>query len=286
MLDALISFSISLLILRLSLFSAGEEEILSKVECSIERCLRRSARLSSSQSETNSSFSKASSQLRNLESPEKGSFKAISPKTSILKSRSSRESKAEPVSLSLHEDGDKVSMSIEYYDTDLFGERHLRRSPRLISATENNGIDKPKKKYDVDILNKNHLRRSPRLYSSLTQADNIKLDSTFIGFSRLDEPPSQMSIPSTGKSDLDEKCLRQSPKVATSLFEDENGKRECSFIDLPESGEKRSSKRSKSKASLEDKLKDKNISSFVGDAIPDDEAQERWRWRYEMKVII
>uniref|UniRef100_A0A2N9FFG1 Uncharacterized protein n=1 Tax=Fagus sylvatica TaxID=28930 RepID=A0A2N9FFG1_FAGSY len=285
MLDALISFSISLLILRLSLFSAGEE-ILSKVECSIERCLRRSARLSSSQSETNSSFSKASLQLRNLESPEKGSFKAISPKTSILKSRSSRESKAEPVSFSLHEDGDKVSMSIEYYDTDLFGERHLRRSPRLISATENNGIDKPKKKYDVDILNKNHLRRSPRLYSSLTQADNIKLDSTFIGFSRLDEPPSQMSIPSTGKSDLDEKCLRQSLKVATSLFEDENGKRECSFIDLPESGEKRSSKRSKSKASLEDKLKDKNISSFVGDPIPDDEAQERWRWRYEMKVVI
>lgn len=103
----------------------------------------------------------------------------------------------------------------------------------------------------------------------------MKVDSTSSGFSRLDELPSNASIPSSGKLNLEE---------ATSLSEDENGKKECSFVD---SGEKRCSKRFKATASLEQKRKkDKNMSSFIGDPIPDDEAQEKWRWRYEMKVII
>ena len=116
----------------------------------------------------------------------------------------------------------------------------------------------------------------------------MKVDSTSSGFSTLDELPSNMSIiPSSEKFNLDEKCLRQSLKETTSLFEDENGKKECSFVDSTESGEKQCSKRFKATASLEEKRKKgKNMSSFIGDPIPDDEAQERWRWRYEMKVII
>ena len=115
----------------------------------------------------------------------------------------------------------------------------------------------------------------------------LKVDSTSSGFSILDELPSNMSIPSSEKFNSDEKCLRQSLKETTSLIEDENGKKECSFVDSTESGEKRCSKRFKATASLEEKRKkDKNMSSFIGDPIPDDEAQERWRWRYEMKVII
>nr|XP_023922750.1 DNA (cytosine-5)-methyltransferase CMT2-like [Quercus suber] len=71
----------------------------------------------------------------------------------------------------------------------------------------------------------------------------LKVDSTSSGFSRLDELPSNMK-----------------------------------------SGENRCSKRFKATASLEEKRKKaKNISSFIGDPIPDDEAQERWHWRYEMK---
>ncbi|KAK7844971.1 dna (cytosine-5)-methyltransferase cmt2 [Quercus suber] len=96
-----------------------------------------------------------------------------------------------------------------------------------------------------------------------------------------------MSIPSSGKFNLDENYLKQSLREATSLSEDENGKNECSFVDSTESGENRCSKRFKATASLEEKRKKaKNMSSFIGDPIPDDEAQERWRWRYEMKVII
>ncbi|KAK7844938.1 dna (cytosine-5)-methyltransferase cmt2 [Quercus suber] len=115
----------------------------------------------------------------------------------------------------------------------------------------------------------------------------LKVDSTSSGFSRLDELPSNMSIPSSGKFNLDENYLKQSLKEATSLSEDENGKNECSFVDSTESGENRCSKRFKATASLEEKRKKaKNISSFIGDPIPDDEAQERWHWRYEMKVII
>lgn len=190
---------------------------------------------------------------------------------------------AEPLSVSWNEDGDKLYMPLEYYDNEFFGERHLRRSPRLVSATENNGSDKSMNKFLGDVLNKNHLT-SPRLSSSFTRADNIKVDSSFVGLSKLDKHPSKMIITSSGKSDPDEDCLRQSPK--TSLFGTQNGKREYSFIELSKSDEKRPPKKFKTPASLEDKQKKhKNMSVFIGDPILDDEAQERWLWRYEMKVI-
>ncbi|XP_059441430.1 DNA (cytosine-5)-methyltransferase CMT2 isoform X2 [Corylus avellana] len=188
---------------------------------------------------------------------------------------------AEPLSILWHEDGDKLYMPLEYCDNKFFGERHLRRSPRLISATKDNGSDKYMNKFLGDVFNKNHLT-SPRLSSSLIQADNIKLDSSFVGLSKSDEHPSKMIITSSGKSDPDENCLRQSPK--TSLFGAENGKREYSLIELSESDEKQPPKKFKTPASLEYKQKKhKNMSSFIGDPILDDEAQERWRWRYEMK---
>lgn len=195
----------------------------------------------------------------------------------------SADEEVEPLSISWHEDGDKLCMPLEYYGNEFFGERHLRRSPRLISATENNGSDKSMNKFLGDVFNKNHLT-SPRLSSSFTQADNIKLDSSFVGLSKSDEHPSKMIITSSGKSDTDEGCLRHCPK--TSLFGAENGKREYSFIELSESDEKQPPKKFKTPASLENKQKKyKNMSFFIGDPILDDEAQERWRWRYEMKVI-
>jgi hypothetical protein len=195
----------------------------------------------------------------------------------------STDEEAKPLSILWREDGDKLYMPLEYHDNEFFGERHLRRSPRLISATKNNGSDKYMNKFLGDVFNKNHLT-SPRPSSSLTQADNIKLDSSFVGLSKSDEHPSKMIITSSGKSDPDENCLRQSPK--TSLFGAENGKREYSLIELSESDEKQPPKKFKTPASLEYKQKKyKNRSSFIGDPILDDEARERWRWRYEMKVI-
>ncbi|XP_035542186.1 DNA (cytosine-5)-methyltransferase CMT2-like isoform X2 [Juglans regia] len=267
--------------------NADEGNIPSIVECSKEKCLRRSPRLSSIQSGAKSRFSKASLQKmssRNLQSLGKGSFKAVSPRTSNLISRSSGESKAEPISLLWHEDGDKASKASKYYDAEFFGGRHLRRSPRLNSRTQNNGRDKSMDKFHIDLSNKNHLRRSPRLLASLTRADNVKLDCTLITLSSSDEQFSSIIMPSSEKSDLDGDCFRQSPITATSLFGANNGKRERTFIELPYSDEECSPKKFKSMDSSVDKWnKYKHMPFFVGDPIPDDEAQERWRWRYERK---
>lgn len=224
---------------------------------------------------------------RNLQPLGKGSFKAASPRTSNLISRSSGESKAEPISLLWLENGDKASKASKYYDAEFFGGRHLRRSPRLISRTQNNGRDKSMDKFHIDLFNKNHLRRSPRLLASLTRADNVKLDCTFIRLSSSDEQFSRIIIPSSEKSDLDGDCFRQSPITAISLFGANNGKRERTFIELPYSDEECSPKKFKSIDSSVDKWnKYKHMPFFVGDPIPDDEAQGRWHWRYEIKVII
>lgn len=241
--------------------------MLSVVEFSEEKCLRRSPRLSSIQSGAKSRFSNASTQKmssRNLQSLGKGSFKAVSPRTSNLMSVSSGESKAE-----------------------FLGVRHLRRSPRLMSRAQNNGRDKAIDKFHVDLYNKNHLRRSSRPLASLTLVDTVKQDCTFIKFPSSDEQFSRIIIPSSGKSDLDNDCFRQSPITATPLFGADNGKRESSVVELSYSDEECSRKKFKSTDSSVDKLnKYKHMSFFVGDPIPDDEAQERWRWRYEIKVII
>ncbi|XP_062146125.1 DNA (cytosine-5)-methyltransferase CMT2-like isoform X4 [Alnus glutinosa] len=235
------------------------------------------------------SLGKSETRVSHEESPRIGSPKIGTTEVTVVESKRSKgqsltlnaDKEAEPLSVSWNEDGDKLYMPLEYYDNEFFGERHLRRSPRLVSATENNGSDKSMNKFLGDVFNKNHLT-SPRLSSSFTRADNIKLDSSFVGLSKLDKHPSKMIITSSGKSDPDEDCLRQSPK--TSLFGTQNGKREYSFIELSESDEKRPPKKFKTPASLEDKQKKhKNMSFFIGDPILDDEAQERWLWRYEMK---
>ena len=41
----------------------------------------------------------------------------------------------------------------------------------------------------------------------------------------------------------------------------------------------------KTPASSNRKLKNQSASYFIGDPIPNEEAQKRWGWRYEMKVI-
>nr|POE64718.1 dna (cytosine-5)-methyltransferase cmt2 [Quercus suber] len=139
----------------------------------------------------------------------------------------------------------------------------FRRSPRLSSDGGSLGMSEksppPRRRSSTSrFASPQNARSTDRLKSkkpegqSLTLNANqeeeevevvLKVDSTSSGFSRLDELPSNMK-----------------------------------------SGENRCSKRFKATASLEEKRKKaKNISSFIGDPIPDDEAQERWHWRYEMK---
>lgn len=272
-----------------SFCSANEKgRIMFTVGCSGEKCLRRSERLSPTQTGTKSKISKVSKQKtssRNTES-KNGHLEAVSPKTYNLRLRSSNESKTELASLSRNAYVDKASMPLKYYHTEFSGERHLRRSPRLFSATENIGSSDARNEFHAESFNRNHLRRPLRLSLSLSQTDNIQLDSNFFGLSKSDEQPSKMIMPCSAKSDMDKDCLRQSPIMETSLHGVENGKRVCSFIELSGSDEKQSPNKFKATTSKSKRKKYQTMSFFIGDPIPDGEAQERWHWRYEMKVIV
>ncbi|XP_015575099.1 DNA (cytosine-5)-methyltransferase CMT2 isoform X2 [Ricinus communis] len=66
----------------------------------------------------------------------------------------------------------------------------------------------------------------------------------------------------------------------------ENGKTECSLIEFPKISEKHSTKEKMIKSYKQHSLdkKHKGTCCLIGDPVPSDEAQERWRWRYERKI--
>lgn len=245
----------------------------SNVESLAEKSIRKSPRLMN-QSAVESCCLKVSSQersLRKFESPEEGCPKALSLNTSNVKS-SSRDTEVKHLSLSWHGESDKRPTP-------------LRRSSRLMSAPENN--------FDGEKLDEKHIRRSPRFSSCLDAAkETSNLNSSFIGLSdSKDGFSSKKILISLGKSDskvFDETHLRQSQRRTRSMFEAERRESECDLIELPETYVKQTPKKRKTLDSSKNKQnKQENIksASFIGDPIPDVEAQERWGWRYRMKVI-
>lgn len=151
----------------------------------------------------------------------------------------------------------------------------------------------PSKKIFIDNSNEKNIRRSPRFSPSVAAANsNSNSGSKGMG-------PSKKIMVSLGSSDG--KCLRQSPRRVASTFEAKRKETECALIHLPET-ETREIEHSlielpetyvdqprKNVKTLGASNKRKKIgepSFFIGDPIPDVEAQERWGWRYQMKVTI
>ncbi|KAL5550863.1 hypothetical protein UlMin_001039 [Ulmus minor] len=106
---------------------------------------------------------------------------------------------------------------------------------------------------------------SSRFSSSLVTDEGIGVNA----FDNLSDPSDECP------SDLqtsDGNGLWQSPKGTLSSFVTETDEVECDLIDSPTPHEKQAPKKSVASRFF-----------FIGDPIPDDEAQNRWGWRYELK---
>lgn len=81
-------------------------------------------------------------------------------------------------------------------------------------------------------------------------------------------------------------CSALSPEEITTSAWVENGRTNSDYFALSVLQGNPSKKKFKSSASFANgSMDEKSISSFIGDPIPDDEARERWGWRYELKVV-
>ena len=108
-----------------------------------------------------------------------------------------------------------------------------------------------------------------KIYLTSSQSSESVDDTNFVSFKTSD-------VTVTG-----EKCLRRSPSLAgagscnptyaCSKSSDSFEKQPWKKIMLPNSANKRKQY--------------KRTSFFIGDPVPDREAQERWRWRYDLKVM-
>ncbi|XP_062073414.1 DNA (cytosine-5)-methyltransferase CMT2 [Humulus lupulus] len=233
------------------------EEINSNVDFLKEKCLRRSPRGTSTESETKSYCLKVASEKifsKRFHSQKRGYFELDSP--SSLKSKTK---------LSLDEDSNTKSMPLKSNDRVLSSEKRIR-SPRQKSTTEDN-TSKDIEKIISEISNENGMR-SCKISSTLASNESIRLST------------------SDKLSALSEDCTSMSNLTSSREFEvlSLGGEAEYDLIDFPEPYEKQLPKKIKTSNFAKSKLKKSNCSFFVGDPIPDDEARERWLWRYELKT--
>ena len=127
------------------------------------------------------------------------------------------------------------------------------------------------------------LRTSPRLSSF----NPLLPQKIFLTSSQSSESGNDAKIVSFRTSDvtvMDEKCLRRSPRLSSSLVGPGSSKPVFSCSESSDSFEKRPCKKIVLPTSENRHGQYKRTSFFIGDPVPDKEAQERWHWRYDLKV--
>lgn len=261
-----------------------------------KKCLRRSLRLASTQPECGRLCPITSSQK--LESPGEGNLGAV------LRNKSSLHL------VSCHKNSIKRTVPLKHCHVDCFGEKDLRKSPRINPSTRERGSGACIKNLDVKLLNGSTFRRSLRLLSSTAneklklvlqeketskvihrKKKSLKANCASVKLSNSSNKQHSKATTTSGETSptpsiLDANCLRLFSESTTSPSDNVNGKTNCHFFDLPESDENPPRKKFKTSASLTNESKNhSSIPSFIGDPIPDDEAQKIWGWRYELKVI-
>ncbi|KAJ9707388.1 hypothetical protein PVL29_002413 [Vitis rotundifolia] len=126
------------------------------------------------------------------------------------------------------------------------------------------------------------LRTSPRLSSF----NPLLPQKIFLTSSQSSECGNDAKIVSFKTSDvtvMDEKCLRRSPRLSSSLVGPGSSKPIFSCSESSDSFEKRPCKKIVLPTSENRHGQYKRTSFFIGDPVPDKEAQERWHWRYDLK---
>ncbi|XP_061366896.1 DNA (cytosine-5)-methyltransferase CMT2 [Gastrolobium bilobum] len=151
----------------------------------------------------------------------------------------------------------------------------FRRSPRLSSSSGNKNlqsIDSQEKKISTSVHQK---KKITKVISTSFELSNSPVEQHSNA-----KTTSRNSTPRIN----DKKCLRWSSEAITSPSWVENDRTSSDSFVLPELDG--NSPRKKFKASVcltNESMDEKNTPSFIGDPIPDDEAQKRWGWRYELK---
>ncbi|KAL5172713.1 DNA (cytosine-5)-methyltransferase CMT2 [Glycine soja] len=196
--------------------------------------------------------------------------------------------KDQNVDSNLHSDAKPIKNSHGKF----FGEKHLRQCPGLDPSCEAYA-----EKLEVKLHGTLEPRRSPRLSSSNGNENmeinasqvkrtskvvhqkkkNTKVISTYIELSNSPVEQHMCGIDDT-------KYLIRSSEAITSPSWTENGRTTSNSFALPESDDRPPRKKfNTSTSSTKECIDSENFPSFIGDPIPDDEAQKRWGWRYELK---
>ncbi|CAK7356027.1 unnamed protein product [Dovyalis caffra] len=154
----------------------------------------------------------------------------------------------------------------------VLGEEQLRRSPSFDFASENY------------VINESSIK-SCKCSSALDGDGNFEMKSCSSGMSDAEDvrPFKRVKIcEENSDSGMSyEKLLRRSPRI-NSVIVAENGKINSTKTHSPKknSGKQRSSEKA---SSGKKQRKHEGNCSLIGDPVSNDEAQERWHWRYEMK---
>ncbi|KAK7360619.1 hypothetical protein VNO77_02626 [Canavalia gladiata] len=253
-------------------------------KCIQEKSYRRSPRLEPSHSECERISQKVSPQ-KMLVSLAKNNLEVA------LNNDYNLDSDAKSGNLSFHKETKHFKNSLGKF----FVEKHLRQSPRL---------NPPSKPY-VELYGAMKLRRSPRLSSSSGNQNmenfafqekrtsklvhqkkkNTKMISTSLELSSSSaEQHYEVQTISRSTTRIDDtKYLRCSSEAITSPSWDEKGRTTANSFALPKLDDNPPKRKYKTSTSTKESTNSESIPSFIGDPIPDDEAQKRWGWRYELK---
>lgn len=268
-------------------------------KCIQEKSFRRSPRLAFTHSEFER-ICRSTSPQKMFVSLAKDNLKVS------LSNNSNIHSDAKPSLLSFH----KGTMLFKHSKVKFIGEKHLRQSPRLNPSTRDHASVERAEQLDVKLSGRMKFRRSPRLSSSTENENlevivveekitskavhqmkkNAKNVSTYAELSNSPVGPHSKVKTISGNSNPrvdDTKCLRRSSEATKSPpWIEENGRTSSDSLSLTDLDDNPPRKKYKTSASLtNESMKQKSIPSFIGDPIPDDEAQKKWGWRYELKVI-
>ncbi|CAJ2636066.1 unnamed protein product [Trifolium pratense] len=150
-----------------------------------------------------------------------------------------------------------------------------RRSPRFSVASESEGRDSSLRAVKLRrTRSSNGNENSPLGHQ---KHKKTKVISTSI---KLSNSPAEQHSPEID----DINCSALSLEEITSTTWDENGQTNSDYFAMSMLKSKPPKKKFKSSASfVNGSMYEKGVPSFIGDPVPDDEARERWGWRYELK---
>ncbi|CAK8562024.1 unnamed protein product [Lathyrus sativus] len=152
-------------------------------------------------------------------------------------------------------------------------EENRRRSPRL--SVESNGTDSSSRAVKLRRCRSSNGNENMQVVHQKKKTSKVISSSIELSNSSVEQHSPEVD-------DID--CSALSPEEITTSAWVENGRTNSNCFALSVLQGKPSKKKFKSSASFANgSMDEKNISLFIGDPIPDNEARERWGWRYELK---